>query len=276
MYESFYGLREKPFSILPDPSFLYWADTHAKAVSMLEYGIISNAGISVITGEIGSGKTTLIRYLLNQIPADIKVGLLYNVQTGLGTMLEWVMMSLEQDVESTKSYVSLYERLQRFLIEQYAQGHRTIIIVDEAQNLDLKALEELRMMSNINVDKHHLLQIIISGQPELRERLSTPELSQFAQRVTSDFHLELLRANEVPQYINSRLFTAGASRPLFTHEACSLIYQLTKGTPRLINSLCDRCLTYGYADGAERITPEIVSLVMEDRRQFGALRAVPV
>jgi type II secretory pathway predicted ATPase ExeA len=276
MYESFYGLQEKPFSILPDPSFLFWADTHSKALSMLEYGIVANAGISVITGEIGSGKTTLIRYLLNQLPDDVTVGLLYNVQAGLGTLLEWIMMALGQDVEGATSYVVRYQKLQRFLINEYSNGRRTVIIVDEAQNLDTKSLEELRMMSNINADKHNVLQIIISGQPELRQRLSSPELNQFAQRVTSDFHLELLRSHEVPQYINSRLFAAGATRPLFTPEACSLIFEFTRGTPRLINSLCDRCLTYGYADGADRITPELVSLVVEDRRRFGAMPPVPV
>ena len=268
MYEAFYGLSEKPFSILPDPDFLYWANAHSMAFTMLEYGILNQAGFTVITGEIGAGKTTLIRYLLNRLPNDVTVGLVSNTTSEKGDLLRWIMMSLGMEFEK-ESYVALYKRYQDFLIEQYSRNKRTLLIIDEAQNLDIKTLEELRMMSNINADKHGLLQIILVGQPELKAMLGRPELVQFAQRVSSDFHLGLLNKEEVSGYIDHRLFVVGAKRLLFSDEACELIHAVTKGTPRLINVLCDTALMYGFAMEAKLITTQIINSVLQDKQKYG-------
>src|SRR5262245_10546742 len=167
MYEAFYGLKKKPFAILPDPEFLYWAGPHSLAFAMLEYGITNHAGFTVITGEIGSGKTTLLRYLLEQLPKDISVAFVSNTQGDRGDLLQWIMMALRQDFEGV-SYVGLYRRFEEFLLHQQAAGRRTVVIIDEAQNLGVKTLEELRMMSNVNAVNGELLQIILTGQPELK------------------------------------------------------------------------------------------------------------
>ena len=268
MYEPYYSLKSKPFAIVPDPRFIYWAGPHSMAFAMLEYGIHNHAGFTVITGEIGSGKTTLIRHLLSRLPGDIEVGLLSNTQIEPGQLLQWVLMAFEQEFED-QSAPGLYKSFERFLVQRYAEGKRTVLIVDEAQNLGESALEELRMLSNINTHDHELLQIVLSGQPELKRLLGGPKLAQFAQRVSSDFHLGLLSRKDVAGYINHRLTVAGAKRPLFSEEASSLIGFATRGTPRLINILCDTALMYGYGSELSTITPEVVQRVLDDKRQYG-------
>jgi general secretion pathway protein A len=272
MYEAFYGLKIKPFSILPDPDFIYWGPTHTLAFAMLEYGIMNRAGFTVITGEVGSGKTTLVRHLLRQLPNDVVVGLLSHTQRDRGDLLSWLLMSLGQDFEGT-SYIALYKKFENYLDQQEAIGRRTILIVDEAQNLGPEALEELRMLSNLNGDKAERLQIILVGQPELKTLLSRPDLIQFAQRISSDFHLTRLAREEVAAYIDHRLAVAGAPRLLFSDEACDTIATASAGIPRLINVLCDAALTYGYAKEAEGITMSIVQEVLSDKRQYGAIQA---
>jgi general secretion pathway protein A len=269
MYESYYGLREKPFSILPDPDMIYWGKNHRLAFAMLEFGVMNNAGFTVITGEIGAGKTTLLRYLLRNLDRNITVGLISNTPRGKAELLQWVMMSLNQPFE--ESYAALFKRFQQFLHDQFNKGGRTILIVDEAQNLGLEALEELRMLSNINADKDQYLQIILIGQPQLKDLLRSPQLQQFAQRVSSDFHLKPLNPSEVSDYISYRLKTAGSEAPLFSHEACQSIAHASQGIPRTINILCDTALIYGFAVSAESITAEIVSLVIENKSQYGVL-----
>ena len=218
MYEKFYGLREKPFSILPDPDMIYWGHNHLLAFAMLEFGVMNNAGFTVITGEIGCGKTTLLRYLLRNIDSNITVGLISNTPCAKADLLQWVMMSLDQPFED--SYAVLLKRFHHFLHDQYLRGGRTILVVDEAQNLGLESLEELRMLSNINADKDQYLQIILIGQPQLKDLLRSPQLVQFAQRVSSDFHLKPLNPTDVREYIRYRLKTAGSRRQLFSDEAC--------------------------------------------------------
>jgi general secretion pathway protein A len=269
MYEAYYGLREKPFSILPDPEMIYWGQNHRLALAMLEFGVMNNAGFTVITGEVGSGKTTLLRYLLQRLDPHIAVGLISNTSPGKAELLQWVMMSLNQPFE--ESYPTLFKRFQKVLYEQYAKGRRTIIIVDEAQNLELGALEELRMLSNINADKDQYLQIILSGQPQLKDMLRTPQMLQFAQRVSSDFHLKPLNPNEVTEYIGYRLKAAGAQFPIFTEGACQTISQASQGIPRTINILCDTALVYGFAAAVDTITAELVAMVIENKSQYGVL-----
>ena len=267
MYEPYYGLLTKPFALVPDPRFIYWAGSHSMAYAMLEYGIVNHAGFTVVTGQVGAGKTTLIQHLLSKLPGDVCVGLLSNTGGG-GELLQWILMAFDQDFDS-ESHVKLYKQFKDFLIERHEQGRRTILIVDEAQNLGSDTLEELRMLSNINTHERELLQIILSGQPELKTLLSAPSLRQFVQRVSSDFHLGFLEQHEVSEYISHRLKVAGAKRPLFTPEACDLVFYATQGTPRLINTLCDTALLYGFAIESETITPDIVKRVLDDKRRFG-------
>jgi type II secretory pathway predicted ATPase ExeA len=268
MYEKFYGLSEKPFSILPDPFFLYWAEAHSMAYAMLEYGIMNQAGFTVITGEIGSGKTTLVRQLLAGLDRRITVGLVSNFMSGSGRLIEWILLSLNQPFEDSSS-VALHRRLQEFLIGEYGAGRHTVLIIDEAQNLSPEGLEELRMLSNINADQAQLLQLILIGQPQLRDLLRRPELFQFAQRVSSDFHLPPLADADVAAYIEHRLGIAGARQALFSANSCQLIAQASRGVPRTINILCDTALVYGFSRGAKTITARIVTQVLEDKRQYG-------
>lgn len=270
MYEAFYGLKEKPFSIQPDPDFLYFGRRHSLAYAMLEFGVQNGAGFSVISGEIGCGKTTLIRHLLGQLGPNIVVGLVNNTSPDIADLLEWIMMSFGLPYEG-KSRVALYDAFQRFLIEQYGAGNTVLLIVDEAQNLSPGALESLRMLSNINADKHQLLQIILVGQPQLRDLLKRPELKQLAQRVAVDFHITPLSVAEVQSYIEHRLKTAGRATPLFTSAACAMIATASHGIPRSVNILCDNALVYGFSDEAERIDLALVKDVLNDKTEFGAL-----
>jgi len=257
MYEEFYGLRHRPFLMVTDPDYLYWSNAHTLAFTMLRYGVMTRAPITVVTGDIGAGKTTLVRHLINELGEDVVVGLISNMQHGRGELLHWVMMSLGQPFED-ETYVKLFQRFQDYLIEVYAQRRRAILVFDEAQNLSVDALEELRMLSNINADKDELLQLVLVGQPQLREVLKQPELVQFSQRIASDFHLGTLTADEVTQYIQHRLEYAGATWQIFPHRTCELIHEATGGVPRLINSLCDLCLVYGFSDDRKVIEEDIL------------------
>lgn len=265
MYESFYGLMEKPFSLLPDPSFLYLGRPHSMTYSVLEYGVVSQAGFTVITGEVGSGKTTLIRHLLNQLDCSVTVGLITNTGDLAGELLRFILLAFGRDYRD-KETVELHEDFEKFLIGEYAAGRRTVLLVDEAQNLGVGTLEELRMLSNVNADKDLLLQIVLVGQPELRTKLEQPELEQFAQRVAASYHLSTLSEEETEAYIHHRLMYAGAAaHHLFTGAACAAVYEGSGGIPRLINVLCDTALVYGYAEGASEITERIVNDVIQER-----------
>lgn len=266
MYEVFYQLREKPFSILPDPDLIYWGKVHTMAFTMLEFGVLNNAGFTVITGEIGSGKTTLVRHLLKKLSSQIKVGLISNSPQSRQELLQWILMSLNQPFDGEYSY--LFKRLHDFLYEQFAQGRRTILIIDEAQNLEPEALEHLRMISNVNADKSQILQLMLVGQPQLRDMLLLPQLRQFAQRISSDFHLQALDDMEVARYIDFRLQAVGSHRPLFTPEACAIIASASGGIPRMINVLCDTALVYGFANDQKLISDQLVRDVIADKQQY--------
>lgn len=270
MYEAFYELTEKPFSILPDPSFLYLGKRHSMAYTMLEYGVEHRAGFTVITGDVGCGKTTLIRHLLNNLEQDVTVGLISNTQKEIGELLKWVLLSFGQSFESNDK-VALFDRLQQFLIDEYARGRRTMLIIDEAQNLAASTIEELRMLSNINADKDQLLQLVLVGQPQLKRLLRRPELEQFAQRVSADFHIGALQADEVVEYVNHRLAVAGREAMLFDDDALLRIAHSTHGVPRRINILCDTALVYGFSLEAEIITAGVVNEVLRDKARYGVV-----
>ena len=270
MYESFYGLKEKPFSLNPDPAFIFLATPHRKALTMLEYSLANEAPFCLISGEVGSGKTTLIRHLLNNLEQTVTVGLISNTNLHFGRLLQWICMSFGLEYKD-KDEVALYEVFTRFLIDEYAKGRRVVLIVDEAQNLGPVRLEELRVLSNINADKHLLLQTILVGQPGLRALIRTPQLLQLAQRISADYHLGALSADEARSYIRHRLRVAGGRINLFRHAAMTLAYETSHGIPRLINQYCEQALVYGYAEGRERIDAELMAQVIEDRRSRGLI-----
>ena len=266
MYETFYGLRERPFSLLPDPDYLYLSPKHLRALTLLEYGMMNQAGFSVICGDTGAGKTTLIRHLLNELGSDTTVGLITNTHKSFGELLSWVLMAFGIDGEG-KSKALMHQLLIEFLIDQYAQNRHTVLIVDEAQNMTADTLEELRMLSNINSDKDQVLQVILAGQPALRETLRRPELMQFAQRIAVDYYLESLNRDETQEYIKHRLEVAGGNTEIFTAAACHAVYRYSGGTPRLINLLCDTALVYGFAEQTQTVdAPLIEDVVREQHR----------
>jgi len=272
MYESHFELKEKPFNITPDADFLYLSKQHREALAMLEYGVFEQSGIVVITGAIGAGKTTLIRHLLNTVPyGEITVGLVSNVQASLGNVLQWVAIALDLHTgEAELTNIQAFRRLQDYLISEYSEGRRVVLVIDEAQQLSLESLEELRMLININADKNQLLQIVLVGQPELQKVLEQPRLTQFAQRVTAEYHLTALNLSESRAYIRSRLHTAGcANTRLFSSDAARVIYYFSGGLPRLINTLCDHALVLAYGAEQDAVDLEIALDVIRQKRIGG-------
>lgn len=272
MYESFYGFREKPFSLLPDAGFLYLSAKHRMALTLLEYGLMNQAGFTVISGDIGTGKTTLIRQVLNNIDPQITVGLISNTHRTFGDLMQWIALAFALPHQG-KDKVQLYHDFMEFIIGEYAKGRRTVLIVDEAQNMSAETLEELRMLSNVNADKDQVLQIILVGQRELRDTLRRPDLVQFAQRVGVDYHLDPLTADETSDYIQHRCKVAGGKPDLFSDQARQAIYEYAGGVPRLINLLCDTALVYGYAEQRERIDAKLVADVARDKQAGGLFLA---
>ena len=268
MYRRFYGLREKPFALRPDARFVYLAKHHMRALLLMEYGLLNEASFLLITGEIGSGKTTLIRCLLDRLDKSLVVGLVSHTSRGSGRLLQWVCLAFGLDVKG-KEDVELYDDLVHFLIDVYAQGKRAVLIVDEAQNLGSGRLEDLRLLSNLNSDQDFLLQMVIVGQPELRDLMRTPQLRQLAQRVGADYHIGALSAEETARYIMHRLRVAGGRPDLFTPEAMALAHSCSRGIPRLINQLCDTALVYGYSDPRPNIDVALMEEVVRDRLSGG-------
>ena len=272
MYEKYFGLREKPFSLPPDPDFLYLGCKHAMALTMLEYGITNDAPTIVISGEIGSGKTTLIRRLLDTLEDNATIGLISNTHPAFGELIQWVAMAFGLPFENREE-VALYDSFVNFLIEEYARGMRTILIVDEAQNMSADTLEELRVLSNINADKNLVLQIILVGQPELRDTLRKPCLEQFAQRISVDYHLDPLDARETRDYIEHRLLKAGGDKGLFSRPAILLIHEYSAGVSRIINSLCDTAMVYAFAESRKQVTAQLVKDIVADKKAKGLFGA---
>ena len=268
MYEKFFGLSEKPFSIQPDPSFLYWGRTHRLAYAMLEYGVLNHAGISVISGEVGCGKTTLIHRLLDQLSDTHTVALLSNIQEGRGDLLSWVLMGFGEPFAG-KSHVELFAQLQNYFISEYANGRRVVLVIDEAQNLSIDMLEELRMLSNINAGKDQLLQLILVGQPQLKDLLNKPELLQLAQRIGADFHVTPLNREEVHAYIETRLSIAGCRRRIFTERAMDFVAEQSNGVPRVINIIADTALVYAFSAEELVVGVETIRNVVRDKTEFG-------
>jgi general secretion pathway protein A len=275
MYESFYGLKEKPFDLHPDPDYLFMSQGHDNAYTHLEYAIAENKGFVIITGEIGSGKTTLINYFLHKIPQDIVVGLINNTFAAQNNFIKMICQEFELDVD-VKDKVEMLDLLYGFLIKRFAEKKRVVLIIDEAQNLTPEAMEEIRMISNLEAEKHYLIQMILAGQPELKYKLHRKDLEQFAQRVTVHCHLGGMGLDETGSYIRHRLKMAGAKDfDIFENQAIEAIHAYSAGIPRLINILCDTALVYGYADGMKVIGKKGIEDVIQAREAGGMFSSAP-
>lgn len=259
MYTSFFGLNEKPFAITPDPRYLFMSERHGEGLAHLVYGVTESGGFIQLTGEVGTGKTTLVRTLLGQMPAEVDVALILNPNLTalefLAAICEELRIPLPGDRKSAKAHV---DALNRHLLDTHSRGRRTILLVDEAQNLSAEVLEQLRLLTNLETSRQKLLQIILIAQPELRDMLSQPSLRQLAQRVTGRYHLEPLSRDEAVRYIEHRLKVAGALGEIFEPAAKREVYRLSGGIPRLINVICDRALLGAYSRESRTIDKRTV------------------
>ncbi|HEY2403722.1 MAG TPA: AAA family ATPase, partial [Steroidobacteraceae bacterium] len=226
MYEQFYGLREKPFAVAPDPAYLYLAKRHRHALTMLEYVLSEASGFALITGEVGCGKTIVVRHFLERADRKLNVAFISNTHPGFGALLPWIMEAWGLEVTAAAP-TELYRQFVTHVKHQYEAGHRAVLVIDEAQNLGVTGLEELRVLSNLNTGKELLLQTILIGQPELRATLRLQGLRQFAQRIVIDHHLEPLQPDETIGYIRHRVNVAGWPAGLFTPEALELVHECT-------------------------------------------------
>lgn len=259
-----FGLRERPFTLLPDPDFLFWSKAHKRAFAILEYGVMSRAPITIVTGEVGAGKTTLLQKLLQNFDETSLVGLISNAQGDRGELLQWVLNALSVPSDLNAPYVTKFQQLQDFVIENYAAGRRVVLVIDEAQNLSVEGLEELRMLTNINSNKDELLQLILVGQPELREMITGPALRQFAQRVSASFHLNAMDSETTRNYIQHRLRHAGGTGEEFSTGAIDLIYASSGGVPRLVNKISDISMVYAVTAEQFYISQVTVQEVLND------------
>lgn len=258
MYLEFYGLKEKPFSLTPDPQFLFLSESHKKAIDYLLYGIEYREGFMVITGQIGTGKTTICRALLERLDKKIKTAVIFNSFLSEGKLLE----SIVKDFGITSKGVTKYDRinaLNQFLLDRLMNGENAVLIIDEAQNLSIKVLEQIRMLSNLETDKEKMLQIILLGQLELEEKLRSSKLKQLNQRISIRYQLSPLNRKETEDYIYQRLMIAGSNGHItFSKTAIEEIYKFSHGVPRLINLICDRSLIAGFINESFLIDKELV------------------
>ena len=268
MYKEFYHLHEVPFNVTADPDFFFSSSRHAEAFDHLMYGIRERRGIIVMTGEVGTGKTTLCRTLLNRLDSNIKTALILNPSFSALQLLQIIVKDL--GIEGNfKNKFDLVDALNNFLLKETSKGNNVVIIIDEAQNLGIKQLEQIRLLSNLETEKEKLLQIILIGQPELYENLKLPALRQLNQRITVRYHIPPLDREELQHYINHRLTVAQNSNPsrnkiFFTSRALDLIYENSRGTPRMINILCDRALLAGYIAETYTIDEKIIQRSAEE------------
>jgi len=260
MYTSFFGLNEKPFSITPDPRYLFMSARHGEALAHLVYGVTESGGFMQLTGEVGTGKTTLVRtLLLNRMPANADVAVVLNPQISAREFLISICEELGVAVpEERNSIKALIDALNHYLLNAHSEGRRTILVVDEAQNLAPDVLEEVRLLTNLETAKQKLLQIVLIGQPELRDLLARNDLRQLAQRITGRYHLEPLSRDETAQYIEHRLKVAGALGEVFDAGAKREVFRISQGVPRLVNVICDRALLGAYSSESRRVNRRMI------------------
>jgi len=265
MYEKFYNLKENPFNMTPDTRYFYPSEKHQEALDNLLYAITERKGFVVITGEIGAGKTTVCRALINQLSPNTKVSLIFSTQLGTKELISSILEDFGlEPVKGAKS--RLLSQLNEFLIQELSNDNNVVLIIDEAQNLSKSVLEEIRMLSNLETEREKLIQIILMGQPELREKLRTASLEQFKQRISLYYHLTPLDKHDTEGYIKHRLTMASNNGiELFTQEAFDKIYEYSHGVPRLINSLCDRALLNGFAENKTTVDINIIEEAIKEK-----------
>jgi putative secretion ATPase (PEP-CTERM system associated) len=271
MYERFYHLRERPFSLSPDPEYLYLSRVHREALDAMRFGIESGVGFIVVTGDIGAGKTTLLQTLLRRLDDQAVVARLVNTILEPRELLDAIALDFGLD-PTGKSKPVLLRDLGEFLVKQRLQGRASLLVVDEAQNLTAEALEEIRLLSNLETDKSKLLQIVLAGQPSLRDTIDSPVLEQLRQRVTVSYHLSPLDAGDTEAYINYRLEHAALGvPPRFSPDAAELIHMRSLGVPRIINVICDAALIFGYAEERRSLDRPLVIEVVRELESTGIL-----
>ncbi len=264
MYENHFSFKHKPFELVPNPDFLFLSHSHKKAITYLDYVVKEKIGFMLLTGEIGSGKTTIVRNLIKNLNGPIKLSKVNNTKVSSEQLISMINEDFGMNVEG-KGKTTLLSELNEFLIEQYAKGFQLILLIDEAQNLTPDLLEEIRLLSNLETDKAKLLQIIVVGQPQLKKTLVLPELVQLRQRITINYHITPLTKDETAEYIKHRLTIAGNPDVIkFEGDILALIYQFSRGIPRLINILCDFVLLSTYVEGKSEVTAGTVREVVKD------------
>jgi general secretion pathway protein A len=268
MYEKFYSLKEKPFQIVPNPNYLFMSSVHENAVTYLEYGLMENVGFILLTGEVGTGKTTLVRYIMNQFESEKEIAVIFNTNVSSDELICLILQSFDLKPEPRAKTQNI-ETLYQFLIEKYSQSRPVLLIIDEAQGLSNEALEEVRMLSNLQSDDQNLVQIMLVGQPELKDRMKSPGHSAFSQRIAVNFFLSGLTDTETESYITHRLKKAGRNSNIFTPKAIERIYSASKGIPRTINLLCDAALVYGFGYEFETIDAPVIEQVIKDKGGMG-------
>lgn len=254
MYRKYFGLGEAPFSIAPDPRYLYMSERHQEALAHLLYGISGDGGFVLLTGEIGAGKTTICRCLLEQIPPNCDIAYIFNPKLTVEELLSTICTEFGVAYPAGRTTVKTFvDNINAYLLDAHARGRQAVLIIDEAQSLSVDVLEQMRLLTNLETNQRKLLQIILVGQPELAEMLARPELRQLAQRIVARYHLGPLAKSEVAAYVRHRLEIAGAQQPLFPTSLTGRLFSLSQGVPRLINVLCDRALLGAYLQGRERV-----------------------
>lgn len=275
MYTQYFGLTEKPFAIAPNPRYLYMSELHREALAHLVYGLNSDGCIILLTGEVGTGKTTVCRCLLEQMPETTDIAIILNPRLSVSDLLKTICEELSIPVPpDSPSSNTLIDAINRHLIQAHARGRTTALVIDEAQNLEADVLEQLRLLTNLETDTQKLLRIILLGQPELRLMLAKPQMTQVSQRITSKYHLKPLQPEDVRVYIQHRLRVAGDEKGrLFSDKAVDHVIRLSKGIPRVINLLCDRALLGAYAERADHVSLQIMKkagreIVDAEKRAF--------
>jgi len=264
VYLEYYGLTEPPFNITPNPRFLFYSAKHREAFNHLLYGIRERKGFVQLTGEVGAGKTTLCRALLDQLGQNFSTALIVNPALDPNQLVQSIAMEFGLKVKGLDRLETIAE-INHFLLEQMAQDRESVLIIDEAQDLTNVLLEQVRLLSNLETDDRKLLQIVLMGQPELRDRLNQHELRQLRQRITVRYHLRALKYSEVGQYIHHRIHVSGGKGPpYFTAPALWRVHRYSKGVPRLINALCDKCLLAGFVHGRDRIDFKMVGRAINE------------
>ena len=271
MYTEFFGLNEKPFAITPDPRYLYMSARHTDALAHLVYGMSESGGFIQLTGEVGTGKTTLIRSLLEQLPEKADIALILSPQLTTREFLQTIAEELGCPLPLERTVKALIDALNAHLLKVHSEGRRVVLIVDEAQTLSPELLEQVRLLTNLETAKQKLLQIILIGQPELRDLLDRPDMRQIAQRVTGRYHLEPLDADDTATYVGHRMRVAGALRDVFSKSALRALYRRARGIPRLINVIADRALLAAYTQDRHNVDGKLVALAAAE--VFGARRS---